>query len=198
MILFHIFYVLFVGMLVICITYNVTVEPNSYPQKYPFFIFMARIVNWCFICFTKLWISSYCLCYSDKLKSSPLLEISIFLNSHSKNYYWYMARTLTNPTTPAPDVPIYLSDPSFLPEKKLDPRIKTLPVIQGYVFSVLRFLQDTISLDTSLHAINNNLVHDYCILHRWSFVLHRCLMILQKKKAVSFVLSLSVLYFSMF
>lgn len=158
MILFHICYVLFVGMLVICITYNVTVEPNSNPQKYPFFIFMARIVNWCFICFSKLWISIYCLCYSDKLKSSPLLEISIFLNSHSKNYYWYIARTLTNPTTPAPDVPIYLSDPSFLPEKKLDPRIKTLPVIQGYVFSVLRFLQDTISLDTSLHTIQRSLM----------------------------------------
>lgn len=107
----------FFYMLVICIKYNVTVKPNSNPQKYLFFICMARIVNWCFIYLTKLWISSDCICYSEKLKSSPLLEISIFLNSHSKNYYWYIARAPTNPTTPAPDAPIYLSDPSFLPEK---------------------------------------------------------------------------------
>lgn len=140
MILFHICYVLFVGMLVICITYNVTVEPNSNPKKYPFFIFMARIVNWCFICFTKLWISSYCLCYSDKLKSSPLLEISIFLNSHRKNYYWYMARTPTNPTTSAPDAPKYLSDPSFLPEKKIGSSHKNVTCN-----SRVRFLRVTIS-----------------------------------------------------
>lgn len=33
--------------------------------------------------------------------------------------------------------------PSFLPEKILDPRIKTFPVIHGYVFLRLRFLQGT-------------------------------------------------------
>lgn len=97
----------FFYMLVICIKYNVTVKPNSNPQKYLFFICMARIVNWCFIYLTKLWISSDCICYSEKLKSSTLLKITIDI--------W-----LGLPQTSLPQPPALLntSDPTFLPEKK--------------------------------------------------------------------------------
>lgn len=84
------------------------------------------------------------LCYVDMLRSGPTLS------PHSWKDQTYKSITKNptnhpNPTTTTPHLANSNTPQThpFLPEKILDPRIKTFPVIHGYVFLRLRFLQGT-------------------------------------------------------